>query len=297
LLFFGEAAVDKNRQTAFVNGLLISLAPSMDVSVVHRQISRSYQSVYSNAFTENTKPTNEKGFFTGISLRPGAFVHIDAYADLFSFPWLKFRVDAPSKGKEYFVQFSFIPNKQVEISTRYRSESKDGNTPANTTTSVVEYIIRRNWRIQSEMKVNALLTFRNRCELNWYQVEGQRPEQGFLTYMDFLIKPPLKPWSANIRLMYFETQGYNSRLYAFENDVLNNFSVPSFFDKGYRYYINLHIDLTSALKVLTGKIANTECWFRCAQTLYSEKNVVGSGTEEISGNKKTDFKFQCLFSF
>jgi hypothetical protein len=36
---------------------------------------------------------------------------------------------------------------------------------------------------------------------------------------------------------------------------------------------------------------------RLAQTIYPGKNVIGSGLDEIKGNKKTEVKLQSIFSF
>jgi hypothetical protein len=52
LHFFGEAAVDKNFSKAFLNGLLISVDPRVDISFLHRNIDPQYQSNNGNAFTE-----------------------------------------------------------------------------------------------------------------------------------------------------------------------------------------------------------------------------------------------------
>jgi hypothetical protein len=90
-----------------------------------------------------------------------------------------------------------------------------------------------------------------------------------------------------LRLQYFETNGYNSRIYAYESDVLYSFSVPGFFDKGYRYYVNVNYDLSKHVTV----------WCRWAQTLYTEKDTVGSGLDEIGGNRKTEVKVQMIADF
>src|SRR6185503_7534020 len=68
LHFFGEAAVDKTFSKAFLNGLLISVDPGVDISFLHRKIDPQYQAINGNAFTENTYPTNENGLFAGISI-------------------------------------------------------------------------------------------------------------------------------------------------------------------------------------------------------------------------------------
>lgn len=104
--FFGEAAVDKRANTAFINGVLASLNPKIDVSLVHRHLSPMYQSLYGNAFTENSLPTNEHGLYFGLALRPTTAWRISSYADFFYFPWLKYLVDAPSGGQDYVLQLT-----------------------------------------------------------------------------------------------------------------------------------------------------------------------------------------------
>ena len=111
--FFGEAATDEDLDKAFINGLLISVDSHVDMSFLYRNISRGYQSLYSNAFTENTYPTNESGFYTGISIAPSSQIRINAYADFYHFPWIKYRVDAPTSGNDYLVQLTYTPNKQA----------------------------------------------------------------------------------------------------------------------------------------------------------------------------------------
>ncbi|MEO6453726.1 MAG: hypothetical protein ABIN97_06645, partial [Ginsengibacter sp.] len=235
---FGEAAADKNFDKAFVNGLLISTDSHIDMSFVYRNISRSYQSLYTNAFTESTFPNNESGFYAGISITPDNAWKIDAYADLYYFPWLKFRIYAPVAGKDYLVQITYKPNKQFEVYSRYRTEKKAINyNPDGLALNPVIIKPRQNWRNQVSYKISSSVTFRSRMELLWYDKKGRGAETGYLLYADVLYKPVSKPYSANIRLQYFETDGYNSRLYAYENDVLYSFSIPVFYDKGYRYYI------------------------------------------------------------
>jgi hypothetical protein len=72
----------------------------------------------------------------------------------------------------------------------------------------------------------------------WFDKNGGGAENGFLSFIDFIYQPMQKNYSRNIRSQYFETDGYNSRLYANENDVLYNYTIPVFYDKGFRYYLN-----------------------------------------------------------
>lgn len=285
---FGEAAADKNFNTAFINGLLVSVDPRVDISFVQRTISAAYQAVNGNAFTENTFPTNETGFYTGISIRPTAVWKIDAYADIFVFPWLKYLVDAPGNGKDFLTQVTYTPNKQTELYTRFRAETKQANQPDNNTTA--NFLIstpRQSWRTQVNYKLSAALGLKYRVEFMWFDKKGENSERGFLTFFDFVYRPVLKPVSIVTRLQYFETDDYNSRIYAYENDVLYSYSIPAFYDKGFRYYINLNYDWGKKLSF----------WLRWAQTIFKNRNSVGSGLDEIPGNRRSELKFQVRYQF
>ncbi len=288
LHIFGELASNGKKGLAFVNGVLISVSPNVDMSFLYRNITKEYQSLYTNAFTESTYPTNEKGFFAGISIRPASQWQVDAFVDMFKSPWLKFGVNAPSTGADYFVQITYRPSKQLEIYSRYKKESKGLNLTGE---DFVLYPVldppRQNWRTQFAYKINQAFTFRSRAEMVWFSKRGPDPGQGILLYADVLYKPLLKPLSANIRLQYFETDDYNSRLYAYENDVLYSFSIPVFYEKGYRYYLNLNYDITRKLSV----------WARIAQTINPERTSIGSGLDEINGNRKTEVKLQVIYRF
>lgn len=288
LHLFGEFAGNGLNGRAMLHGMLISVSSFADLSWLYRNVSVDYQSLNANAFTETATPKNESGLFAGISIRAVKNWQIDAYADIFHFPWLKYLVDAPSRGSDYLLQLTFKPNRQLEIYSRYKSETKLSNDTDDF--QVISPVIpgkRKNWRTQVNYKLSRHLTYRNRIELSWFTKGAGLPSRGFLANVDLLYKPMLKPFSANIRLQVFQTDDYNSRLYAYENDVLFSNSIPVFSDKGYRYYINVNYDISRKLSA----------WLRLAQTIYTGKETIGSGLDEISGNRKTEVKVQLMYQW
>ncbi len=282
---FGETAIDEHLNKAFVSGLLVNTDSKVAMSFLYRNISKGYQSLYANAFTENTRPTNESGFYSGITITPSTYIRIDAYADFFHFPWLKYRADAPTSGNDYMLQF-FYGNKKIELTCRYRYENKPINyNPYDLYLNPVVSRPKQALRTQLNYRFNNTFTIRSRFELLWVDKKGSEPQNGFLTYLDLIYKPILRPFSGNIRLSYFETGGYESRIYAFENDVLYAYSIPVFFDKGYRYYINFKYKMNRKLSF----------WARFSQTVYLDKNDMGSGLDFIKGNKKSEIKLQVIY--
>lgn len=280
---FGEIAVSKNSGIAQLHGVMFSASSTVDVSLLYRSISSKYQALYSNAFTENTFPTNESGFYTGVNVRMGARWKFDMYGDVYRFPWLKYRVDKPGTGgADYMISATYQPTKQLQLYVRYRAENKAINTDVTENIiSSVQNISKRSLRLHISKKINTDITVRHRAELLWYG-SGITVSRGFLLYLDCIYKPLMKKISGAIRVQHFDTEDYNSRLYAYENDVLYSYSIPVFYNRGYRYYMNLSYDVS---KIITVD-------FKIGQTMYLGQTHIGSGLDEIQGNKRTDCKIQ-----
>lgn len=293
---FGEAAIDKNFNKAILGGLLASIDQKIDVGFAYRNIQKQYHSLFANAFTENTLPVNEKGIYAGMAIRPFRAWRFDIYADFFQFPWLKYRVDAPGYGREYGIRAIYSPNKKISLENRYRYSSVSANVSStDQPLHVVLPTTRHSLRSQLEFQYSPSLTFRSRVEVLWWNKEKKDREQGFLSYSDLIIRSKSNPIVGYLRLQYFETNGYNSRIYAYENDVLYSSTVPAFFDKGFRYYFLLKITPVILRKISRG--ADVQFWFRWAQTLYRSRSSVGSGLDEIEGKSKSEFRFQLIIGW
>jgi hypothetical protein len=279
--WYGEMAIDKKSNTAIINGLLFSADPSVDFAIVYRRISPAYKAVAANAFTENTQPVNENGLYTGIAFRPAYRWRIDAYADFFRFPWLKFRVDAPSHGYDYLLQVTFAPNKQTEIYSRVRIEEK-----------TVEPISRKNWRTQVSFQPHKEISLANRADIVWYEIKNAAVKKtGFLFFQDIRYMPANRPWKLTFRIQYFESDDYDTRLYAFENSVMYNFSLPAFFNKGLRWYATIQY------KAIIKKLISCIFGFNISHSAYAGDTGIGSGYDELPANGKTEMKLQAIFSW
>ena len=154
-------------------------------------------------------------------------------------------------------------------------------------TALVSPVSKKNWRTQVQYKVNPSVSIRYRLDAMWYDLKGPLESRGFLTFFDIFYKPERKKFSGNLRLQYFETDNYDSRIYAYENDVLYGFSIPAFSGKGYRYYINMEFDLGKAFSV----------WVKWAQTLFLGKKYAELGGGQANEGSGTDFRIQFRYIF
>jgi hypothetical protein len=285
--FFGELAIDKNLHRALVQGAMISVDKRVDISVFYRNLSKKYQSLYGNAFSENSLPSNEQGLYAGILIRPQPKWQLAAYADYYQFDFLKYRISAPTKGYDYLFQLIFIPDKKTEVYLRYRTETKPIDETA--TGLVMDFPVakaKQSLRLHFNSQVNSFLGIKGRTEMIWYDKRGIDKQEGFLSYIE-IAGQPINKLKGNIRLQYFETGSYDSRIYVYESDVLYGYSIPAFYDKGFRYYINTNYAVSK----------NFTIWIRIAQTVFANKSIIGSGLDEIKGNHRTEINLQLRYLF
>ncbi len=296
---FSELASDQLRRLAFVQGGLLGLGDQLDFAFLYRNISAGFQSVYADAFTENGSPVNEKGLYTGLSFRPCPGLRMEMYYDLFVFPWLKYRVDAPSGGDDFLIKVFFQGDKNWWLSSVYKTEKKSGNQEsaaigAHTVFSPVKqrwqlemgYKIDRNWRIKSRMEAIWI-------RKDWEEIRTK--QEGFLGFLDIFYNSRIL--NANLRIQRFLTPGYDFRIYIYENDMLFNFSLPSYFDNGWRYYINLHKGFPLDKKRSTSSHRKLNVWIKWGETVYPGKAFTGSLLDRINGDKKTSLSAQLMINW
>lgn len=284
---FGELAKSLDGGFAYVNGVLVSLSAKVSAVLLHRNYSPDYHNFFNQAMAEATTASNEKGFYLGFNVYPLKSWAIAIYADYFRFPWLKFRIDAPSSGYEILGQLTYTPNKTFKALLRYKSELKQQNTDLSVAINYLDEVKKESYRADVNWQLARSLKFQNRLEVSQYKKGAVKPEFGYLIYQDFNYVPFSSKFSGNLRFAYFNTPSFNSRIYAYEDDVLYSSGFGSYNGKGLRSYINLKYKLSKKIDI----------WGRYALFLYPGVDEVGSGLDTIDGNSKSDIKLQLRYQF
>ena len=106
-------------------------------------------------------------------------------------------------------------------------------------------------------------------------------------YQDFIFRPEESPFSLTARIAMFDTDDFDTRIYAYESDLRFAFSVPAYYNKGTRFYFNLKY---RARKHLTLEA-------RYAQTYWGNQTAFGSGNNRIEGQTRSAVKIQARWRF
>jgi len=102
-------------------------------------------------------------------------------------------------------------------------------------------------RFQSEYNISPSVILKNRIEYVLSRECNDYKGTGYLAYQDIGWKSPSQKVSLAFRYAVFDTDSYEERWYAYENDVLYSFSVPAYYYKGSRIYLVVHYSITQYL--------------------------------------------------
>lgn len=288
LNFFGEVARSENGGMAYLSGVLMAIDSKVSLSVLYRNYARDFQGIRSAAFSESSNPWNERGLYMGLEIRPSRKFTFNAYFDQFNFDWLRYQTDAPSRGFDVFSQLTYRPNKQLEMYGRVRHR----NRPRNTEMDVegIDYVVevaQTNYRYNVSYKVTKSIKMRNRLEVIDY-ARGETPKElGYLIYHDVVFRPLSSPWQFTLRYALFDTDSYDARVYAYENDIPGYWSIPGYSGRGTRLYLMLRYSATK----------NLDLWVRYGQWYFNDRDEISSGLQQIDGNVRSELKAALRLKF
>lgn len=278
---FGEASYSSNGGFAVIGGLRSRFASRFETTISIRHYEKDYANFFSNAFGINSNNSNETGVYAGATILLNRLFTLSAYADVYRFPYLKYQIWASTRGNDYSVQLNMTPGRYVFMYLRYRNSLRE--------LGVVENLIRRtaaltkhSIRWHGDFSITGNLTLKTRLE--YIVTLSKERRNGFLMYQDITYRTKDTRFSSSLRYAWFNTDSYDERIYAYENDLLYVFSVPAYYYKGNRIYLLCSYKITK----------NITAWLRISNTFYSDRDSIGGGGEEIYGSNRTDVKVQIV---
>jgi hypothetical protein len=290
---FGETALDHNGDAATINGFVASVHQTVDLSMLVRIISKSYDSFFANAFTEAAAPLSEKGIYTGVSWRPGSHWQMDAYADMYYSAWLRFRVNAPSFGNDYFVQLQYAPSKALSITSRLRIDNKPTNAAGlSPGVAPINMVQKKTWRIEVRKQEGRGFTLSSRVEVVRHRAERVGSTPGFIAFAEAQVQPERSWFAGQARLQFFDAGSYDARVYALESDLLYVLSVPAFYGAGWRWYVNCRVNPNHVLHLKSN--SNIKIWVKIAQTIAINRDSMESINNEGDNLRGWEFRIQLL---
>ena len=258
-----------------MNTLGWHLSQYVEVMGIYRFYSFNYYSLYANAFSEGGKTQNESGLYLGMRWQPKYGIDIQAYTDLAYFAWPRYGVSQSSYAIDNVVSASYKTGNWL-LSGKYRLHlrQKDSN---------LGYVL--SWQTEHRLRIGAEWTgggWTSRSQLDFTSVsstsESSSLSQGFMITEN--IGYDKGKWQIFAGGKYFNTDGYDSRLYSYERAMPHTFSFPAYYGHGIRYSLTAVWSPSPTLQ-FNAKAGITD---------YFDRSTISSGQQQINASSACDIE-------
>ena len=287
-IFYGEQAWAQNGAAAMLYGIQMLIDEHLYANILYRRYAKNYHARYGNAPGENSQNNNEEGFYMGWNWNPGGLWRFSSFYDIFRFPWLRYRADAPTFGQDAMLQADYMPSRNTKMYIQARYKEKEENA-AETVVSATTPVKTASLKMVFSHQIMEGCRTGNHLEVKNYRKESVNSKGYFLAQDVSVTVNTFKSYPLQITLRYafFDTDDYNSRVYSYENDMLYAFSIPAFYEQGTRLYV--------MLKYSPGK--HFDLRFKYATTHYTNRTEIGSGLNLIHGDRYSEVRMQVVCKF
>ena len=286
--WLGETAMDKNGKIATMNLLKYVPNGSFQLLVMHRFYDVAYQSIYASSVGEGSSVQNESGFYIGLETSLLRYFKLMMYGDFFYFPWKRYQLSKNgTHGFDGMLQMSYSPNYELDMFIRYRYKNKQKDFTTDAKEKLTLPYIQQKWKYQLNYSPINELMLKTTVDCVHNAFQHQKPSVGILAGQSMGYKFRKRPLQLDVNVAWFQTDDYASRISMYEKGLLYTFHIPSFYGKGERYSINARYELNKNMIFQT----------KYALTHYRDRDVIGSGLEQISGNMKSDLYVQLRLKF
>ncbi len=289
---FGEVARAPSGAVGALGGVAADLGGGTEALVLARHYPRDFVTLHGYPFGErNGTGQNESGVYGGVRLRPGPALTVAAYVDAYRFPWLRFGVPRPSRGTEVLGFVEYRPRRWLRVYLQGRSEAREAGTEVRGRLfgSAVGGLMeetRQSLRLHAEYDANRRLRLRARIEGVRFLDGSDEAQAGVLFYQDVRWQA-LGPLRLDARLTLFDTDGFDARVYQFENDLTGVFAIPALSGRGARAY------LLATLTPLDGLTVQA----KLAATVFEDVARISSGPNTVEGDRVRDLGVQIRYTF
>jgi len=279
---FNETSVCRNKAVAMITGLEMMPAPGSSISIVHRSFDIGYQNLYGSGSITSGPDSGEKGLQVDIRIELPKKWLIEWMTDISRSLWARYDLNAPSVQKEVRVSAEKAWPQALSMSFSFRYLQNPVTDPVSSAWICHPVKSSRyKFRLEGRFEAPPGFRFKTRveCSLTPGPVKAIKP--GWLLFQDIEYTPPVMDAKIWLRVCFFDVMDYDSRIYAYENDVLYDFTSFMHYGKGLRGIMLFRWTPADWL----------DLWLRLSTVYYNNRHI-GSGWDEIDGNRQNEIEIQ-----
>ena len=275
MLLFGEFATNDLKNYAFVQGATLRPSDRLSINFLYRDYSPFFESFHGSGPGSSTSTSNEIGILGNFIFEAAKHLFISAGCDLSKSPWLRYGCSYPAYTRRTEVKLNYNPLENFDLLLTYNIRYKLIDSDDHSGIPGIEESSSHWLKGQVKYRIDDRLVLTTRAD---YKITDPSGSTGMLFLQDIVLtfrKIPVSLWA---RYCIFNTDDWESRIYTYENDLVQSFSVPALSGKGTRSYLMAKWEI--------GKMA--ELRIRYSVTALESGNNI---------DEKDDLKFQIRLWF
>ena len=280
--FLGETAIAQGVSVATTNTLLIRPLGELQFVLNHRYFSPRYHAFWANSASSLSGVNGEHGASFAMQVPVGRAKNVSFLADVYKPLWASTTMSATQVGYELRGQFHglFDSDKTVYASLRYKVRpawyrDEDWYISQSSTDRVGQLYLKFSYAASGCRFVTGA-----QANVAQERILGEftKPTFGWLFYQDVAYDVKQMPLRLKARMALYGAPTWANRFYLYESDVPMSGYTPALYGSAFRWYV------MADYKFKFGLIAA----LRIAQTIYSDREVIGSSHDQIDKPHKTD---------
>ncbi|MDR2887388.1 MAG: hypothetical protein LBV26_05220 [Bacteroidales bacterium] len=272
ILLFGEISVNEALKIAAVQGLTARLSDRLAVNLLFRGYEKGFNAIHGKGPGGASLPgTTMFGNFTFEAAR---HLFVSGGCEITDYGWLRYNISSPSYKTRRELRVKYTPFGRFSAETSYNcSVTTSDGEEENRIPELIE-LTARNLNTVFRYSITDRLSLGTKF---YFRFVEEASETGMLLAQDLNYHVSGLPLIFWLRFSVFNTEGWDSRIYVYENDLIYSYSVPAFSGEGSKNYM-----------MISWKIRNrAELRFRYAIM----SRLSGTGADNIS-----DFRLQISIS-
>ena len=294
--FSGETARSRSGGWAWIINQIMDLKKCVLVLSYHRY-DPDFQNQRSRGFG-NGDAQNEEGIYLGFSGRLDSRTKLNLYFDIYRNPWRSYLIPVPVSGSDFLIQIErkFSPELTFLFRSRFRRSSilSEGTTMHGLLLDVLRNRFQDQVRIELRFEPLVKLRFKTRFEtVNLFYPKrtgevrcSEQREKGLLLFHEMNLKTR-SHFQITARWITFDTDSYDSRIYAFENDLPGVLTIKPLYAQGIRWFLLMRWQ----------PIRSCTISVKFSTTYHDGVIEWGTGNDQIEGDSIHQFGFQADLRF
>ncbi len=278
---FGELSSAGYSSMACLLGTIYHFNDFIRGTMLVHHYDSGYQGSLPSSYASGSKIANEQGVAFHLHMETGKYITAELSGELFRYPSPRYQTTVPSRGHRLDLSLQDPGNKVLQWKARVVNKTWQ-LTPADGTARLRPLNNYRTTRLDGKVIYNYedLFKWQSRLVISFYsQTQEEIPGYAAVQQLRLCSSRSLQ---VTAQFVLFSISDWENRIYLYEPGFYYSFNFPGFYGKGQKTTILLTLrpfrQLTFSTKISVIK--------------YESRDVIGSGFDQINGNKKWEAGLQ-----